>query len=90
MNTFWLGLGFLAQIMFSGRFFVQWVASEKAGRSVIPVAFWYLSISGSCLLLIYAIHILDPVFIIGQSAGVVIYIRNLYLIRREKRVAVKT
>ena len=90
MNTFWLGLGLLAQIMFSGRFFVQWVASEKAGKSVIPVAFWYLSISGSCLLLIYAIHILDPVFIIGQSAGVVIYIRNLYLIRREKRVALKT
>lgn len=86
MNTFWLGLGFFAQALFSARFFVQWITSERAGKSVVPVLFWYLSIVGSILLLSYAIHLGDPVFIFGQSAGILIYSRNLYLIRREKRI----
>lgn len=85
MSTFWLGLGFLAQALFSARFLVQWIASEKAGRSIVPILFWYLSIGGAVLLLLYAIHRKDPVFIVGQCAGMVIYSRNLYLIWREKR-----
>ncbi len=84
MNTLWLVVGFFAQTLFSARFFVQWLASEKARKSVMPVAFWYLSIVGSALLLLYAIHRKDPVFILGQSTGIIIYCRNLYLINREK------
>jgi lipid-A-disaccharide synthase-like uncharacterized protein len=78
-------MGFFAQILFSSRFLVQWIASERAGKSVVPVLFWYLSLAGSILLLIYAIYRLDPVFIFGQAGGIFIYSRNLYLIRREKR-----
>ncbi len=74
-------------MMFSPRFLVQWLASERAGRSIVPLLFWYLSIAGSALLLAYAIHRKDPVFILGQSVGIFIYTRNLYLIRREKRAA---
>jgi lipid-A-disaccharide synthase-like uncharacterized protein len=85
MNTFWLVLGFVAQALFSARFILQWIASERAGKSVMPVVFWYLSISGSVLLLAYAIYRRDPVFILGQSAGLIVYFRNLYLIGREKR-----
>ncbi|MFQ5928446.1 MAG: lipid-A-disaccharide synthase N-terminal domain-containing protein [Candidatus Methylomirabilales bacterium] len=85
MSTFWLGLGFSAQALFSARFLVQWIASEKAGKSVVPILFWYLSIVGSGLLLMYAIHRQDPVFILGQSAGLFIYSRNLYLIHRGKK-----
>ena len=85
MDTFWLVLGLVAQGLFSARFLVQWIASERARKSIMPVVFWYLSISGSVLLLAYAIYRKDPVFILGQSAGLVVYIRNLYLIRREKR-----
>lgn len=84
MSTFWLCLGFSAQALFSARFLVQWIASERAGTSVVPILFWYLSILGSGMLLIYAIHLQDPVFIVGQSAGIFIYSRNLYLIWREK------
>lgn len=85
MPRFWLGLGFFAQGLFSLRFLVQWIASERAGRSVVPLAFWYLSIAGSTLLLLYAIHRMDPVFILGQSAGIFIYSRNLYLIYKNRR-----
>ena len=85
MNKIWLGLGFFAQLMFSARFLVQWLASERAGKSVMPLLFWYLSIAGSVLLLAYSIHRKDPVFILGQSMGIFIYSRNLYLIRREKK-----
>lgn len=81
---FWLVVGFVGQIMFGMRFFVQWIASEKAKKSVIPIAFWYLSICGSLILLVYAIHRRDPVFILGQSTGSFIYLRNLYLIKNEK------
>ena len=87
MNKIWLGLGFFAQLLFSARFLVQWLASERAGKSIVPLLFWYLSIAGSGLLLAYAIHRKDPVFILGQSMGIFIYSRNLYLIRREKKTA---
>jgi lipid-A-disaccharide synthase-like uncharacterized protein len=78
----WVAVGFMGQAAFSGRFLVQWFASERAGRSVVPLAFWYLSIVGSVLLLFYAIYRRDPVFILGQSAGFVVYFRNLRLLRR--------
>ncbi len=88
MSTAWLVLGFAGQVAFSGRFVVQWLASERQGRSVVPVSFWLLSIVGSLLLLVYAVHRRDPVFVLGQSLGVFIYLRNLHLIRREARSAV--
>jgi lipid-A-disaccharide synthase-like uncharacterized protein len=87
MNTFWLVLGFLAQAMFSARFLVQWLASERAKKSIVPLPFWYLSIAGSVLLLAYAAYRKDPVFIVGQSAGILIYSRNLFLIYRERKMA---
>jgi lipid-A-disaccharide synthase-like uncharacterized protein len=80
--SLWLGLGFVAQALFASRFIIQWISSEKAGQSVVPLAFWYLSLGGSLLLLIYAIYRKDPVFIIGQSLGGLIYARNLALIAR--------
>ncbi|MEJ5366019.1 MAG: lipid-A-disaccharide synthase N-terminal domain-containing protein [Desulfosoma sp.] len=86
----WLGVGFSAQALFSARFFVQWIASERAGRSVVPVAFWILSVFGGALLLAYALWRRDPVFIVGQGAGLIIYGRNLYLIYREKRALRET
>ncbi len=84
-NTLWLIIGFAGQALFASRFIVQWLISEKKGKSVIPIAFWYLSISGGLLLLTYAIWRKDPVFILGQSMGVFIYTRNLMLIYRERR-----
>lgn len=83
----WILLGFCAQAMFTMRFLVQWLASERARRSVIPVAFWFFSLGGGSLLLIYAIHRQDPVFIAGQALGLFIYIRNLWLIAAERRAA---
>jgi len=84
-KTFWLLLGFAGQGAFFMRFFVQWLVSERNKKSTIPMAFWYFSIAGGLILLIYAIHLRDPVFITGQSCGLVIYLRNLALIGREKR-----
>ncbi|MBN8412029.1 MULTISPECIES: lipid-A-disaccharide synthase N-terminal domain-containing protein [Halomonas] len=78
----WLLVGFLGQALFSARFIVQWIASEKARRSVMPVAFWFLSLGGGATLLAYAIHRRDPVFIMGQGAGLFIYLRNLMLMRK--------
>jgi lipid-A-disaccharide synthase-like uncharacterized protein len=78
-----LVIGFSGQALFSARFLVQWIASERQGRSVVPVAFWYFSIAGGLTLLGYAIYRMDPVFILGQGMGVFIYLRNLHLIRRE-------
>lgn len=80
-------LGFTGQIIFFMRFLVQWVVSEKQGRSVIPIAFWYLSIGGSFLLLLYGVLDRDPVIIVGQSIGSVVYLRNLALIRRAQQVS---
>ena len=82
----WVVLGLTAQIAFASRFIVQWIASEKAGRSYVPVAFWYLSIFGGAMLLSYAIYRQDIVFILGQSMGVIVYTRNLMLIYKAKRV----
>jgi lipid-A-disaccharide synthase-like uncharacterized protein len=81
----WTVLGFTGQFFFGSRFFVQWIASERAKQSVIPTAFWYLSIIGTLLLLAYSIHRLDPVFIVGQSANVFIYIRNIMLIKKTEK-----
>jgi lipid-A-disaccharide synthase-like uncharacterized protein len=80
----WVALGMVAQAVFFARFLVQWLASERRKQSVIPEAFWYLSLCGSAMLLVYSIHVNDPVFIVGQSTGSVIYIRNLILIKRGK------
>jgi lipid-A-disaccharide synthase-like uncharacterized protein len=85
----WVVLGFVAQGFFTMRFVVQWIASERARRSVIPVAFWFFSIGGGALLLVYALYRRDPVFIAGQALGLVVYLRNLYFIalHREQVVA---
>ena len=80
----WIAVGLFGQLLFSCRFLVQWITSEKMKKSVIPVAFWYLSIGGSVTLLSYAIYRTDPVFILGQAGGLIIYMRNLVLIHREK------
>ena len=76
----WLCIGFLGQGLFTMRFFVQWLASEKQKKSVIPTAFWYFSLAGGLTLFSYAIYRQDPVFIIGQGTGLFIYMRNLYFI----------
>ena len=83
-ETLWLIVGFAGQAVFTGRFVLQWLYSEFKRRSVIPVGFWYLSMLGSALLLAYAIYREDPVFIIGQSFGFLVYLRNLQLIARNK------
>jgi len=80
-QTAWIVIGFIAQGLFSARFLVQWIASERRRRSIVPQAFWYFSVAGGALLLAYAIHRRDPVFIVGQGAGLVVYLRNLQLLR---------
>ncbi|QPJ65842.1 MAG: lipid A biosynthesis protein [Candidatus Nitrohelix vancouverensis] len=87
--TLWLAVGFMGQALFGARFIIQWIVSEKKGESTIPIAFWYCSIGGSLVLLAYALHRADPVFIVGQSLGSVIYIRNLVLIDRKKKTLQK-
>ncbi len=86
----WIALGFVAQALFTARFAVQWIASERAGRSVVPLAFWLFSISGGILLLVYALYRRDPVFILGQGLGVFIYLRNLQFVLRERKRGVPT
>ena len=81
----WITIGFIAQFMFSMRFVVQWLASEKVRASIVPETFWYFSVFGGVLLLAYAIYRMDPVFILGQAAGLVIYARNIYFIWLGKR-----
>ena len=85
----WLIIGFIGQALFSIRFILQWIASERKGESVIPVLFWYFSLAGGLTLLAYSIHIRDAVFIIGQGAGAFVYIRNLVLIFRKKEGQLK-
>lgn len=85
----WLAVGLLGQALFSARFLVQWIATERRRRSVVPREFWYLSVAGGLTLLAYAIHRLDPVFILGQGAGLFVYARNLYFIHRRDRRAVQ-
>jgi len=81
----WVVLGFVAQGFFTMRFLVQWIASERAGRSVIPLAFWWCSIGGGLLLLVYALYRRDPVFIAGQAFGVFVYLRNLHFVLQERK-----
>ena len=80
----WTGVGILGQVFFSLRFIIQWIQSEKSKKSVIPYSFWIYSIVGSTILLVYAIKRADPVFILGQSAGLLIYARNIHLIKKVK------
>ena len=83
----WNILGSIGQLLFASRFLIQWIRSEMAGKSIIPIAFWYCSLGGGLLLLAYAIYREEPVFIAGQLPGIIVYSRNLYLISREKRPA---
>jgi lipid-A-disaccharide synthase-like uncharacterized protein len=85
IELWWVVFGFAAQAMFTGRFLVQWIASERAKDSVVPVAFWYFSLAGGLMLLAYALYRMDPVFILGQALGVLIYVRNLTLIYAKRR-----
>jgi lipid-A-disaccharide synthase-like uncharacterized protein len=78
----WVLVGYIAQMLFAMRFVVQWIASERAGRSVVPTAFWIFSIGGGVMLLGYALYRKDPVFIIGQAFGVFVYLRNLQFVLR--------
>lgn len=84
ITSFWIAFGLLGQVMFSARFILQWIYSERVRRSVIPLGFWYFSIAGGAILLSYAIWREDPVFILGQSFGIVIYLRNLYFIHSDR------
>jgi lipid-A-disaccharide synthase-like uncharacterized protein len=81
-STAWLVIGLVGQACFSARFLVQWIVSERMRQSVVPVQFWYFSLVGGVVLLAYAVYRMDPVFILGQASGLVIYARNLYLINR--------
>ena len=81
----WIGLGFFAQALFMMRFVVQWIASERVKRSIVPETFWYFSIGGGVLLLAYSIYRVDPVYMFGQGLGLIIYCRNLYFVWTHKR-----
>jgi lipid-A-disaccharide synthase-like uncharacterized protein len=83
----WVLLGVVAQLLFTARFLVQWIASERAGHSVIPVAFWIFSIFGGALLLVYALYRKDAVFIAGQAFSFFVYARNLYFVMRDRKEA---
>lgn len=81
----WLALGLIAQLLFATRFIVQWLASERARQSIVPETFWYFSVAGGVLLFAYAIYRLDPVFMLGQGMGLLIYTRNIQMIWRTKQ-----
>mgnify|MGYP003477898578 CR=1 FL=1 len=85
VETIWLGIGFLGQSLFFSRWVLQWAASERQAESHIPVSFWYMSLIGSVIVLAYAIHKIDPVFIAGQGIGTMVYVRNLILLHRAKK-----
>lgn len=85
--TLWLIIGFTGQAIFTARFLVQWIASERRRDSVVPVAFWWLSLAGGLTLLSYALYREDPVIIVGQSMGAFIYIRNLMLVQKGRQRA---
>jgi lipid-A-disaccharide synthase-like uncharacterized protein len=86
-EVIWIAIGFGGQFLFMMRFLWQWIQSERQKRSIIPIAFWYFSLSGGMTLLIYAIHRRDPVFITGQALGLFVYTRNLMLLCRERRTS---
>ena len=81
-DPLWASIGLLGQLFFGGRFILQWIVSEYKGESIVPVAFWYLSVVGSLMLLGYSVHIRNPIFILGFSLNTLIYLRNLHLIYR--------
>ena len=81
----WVIVGFVGQGLFSARFLIQWIMSERAKRSVMPVTFWYFSLAGGVVLLAYAVYRRDPVFMLGQGMGLLVYARNLWLIHAAKR-----
>ena len=83
----WLGIGFSGQSLFFSRWLLQWFVSERKAESQIPVSFWYMSLIGSVIVLAYALHRVDPVFIAGQSVGTLVYVRNLILIHRSQKRA---
>ena len=83
-EVIWVAIGFLGQALFSMRFIIQWLVSEKVKQSIVPIAFWYFSIAGGVTLLTYAIWRHDPVIIAGQAGGLVIYMRNLYFIYKHR------
>ena len=87
IDKLWVAVGLIGQGIFASRFIVQWIVSERRKRSVIPVSFWFLSIAGSLILLTYAIYRNDPVFMLGQASGMVVYGRNLWLIQRGEKEA---
>jgi len=82
-ETVWIAIGFLGQGLFFGRWVIQWIVSERTAKSEVPLAFWYMSLTGGLITLAYAIYRKDPVFIAGQSIGALVYIRNLMLIYRQ-------
>ena len=84
-TSLWIGIGLTGQLLFTSRFLVQWIASERRRESVIPVAFWWFSLAGGVTLLSYALWRHDPVFILGQAMGLVVYARNLALIHARNR-----
>jgi len=85
-DLIWLGIGLTGQCLFMMRFIVQWIHSERHHQSLIPVSFWYLSLSGGLIVLAYGLHKLDPVIILGQLPGTVVYTRNLMLIQRAAKL----
>jgi lipid-A-disaccharide synthase-like uncharacterized protein len=87
--NFWIILGLLAQLCFFSRFLIQWIATEKNKKVIMPIAFWYLSLTGGLGLLAYSIHIKDPIFILGQSIGIIIYLRNLMIEKKDKNAIKK-
>ena len=86
-TSLWIGIGLAGQLLFTSRFLVQWIASERRRESVVPVAFWWFSLAGGVTLLGYALWRHDPVFIMGQAMGLVVYARNLTLIHAKSREA---
>ncbi|MEW5806600.1 MAG: lipid-A-disaccharide synthase N-terminal domain-containing protein [Acidobacteriota bacterium] len=84
IEILWLIVGFVGQALFAGRFLVQWIASEMKKESIVPIYFWYLSVGGGAALFAYATYKLDPVFMVGQASGLIVYIRNLMLIQKKK------
>ncbi len=87
VDIIWLTIGLVGQGLFSARFIIQWLASEKQKKSVLPIEFWYFSMAGGLTLFAYALHKVDPVFILGQGIGVFIYARNLYFMLNERKLA---
>jgi lipid-A-disaccharide synthase-like uncharacterized protein len=85
-DKLWIGFGLAGQLIFGTRFLIQWIASERKKESYIPVFFWYLSLAGAAILLTYAIHRRDPVFILGQTTGFIVYVRNIMLIYKKRRL----